>query len=72
MNFNMKNNWIKVEDSLPELYKVSDEWSTSTEVLCTDGENLYIAHYTVLLGEERWDGFSNYKNITHWQYVELP
>ena len=70
----MRNNWIKVEDKLPELLDITDQWGMSATVLA-----LVQGKYPVLaalnannnIGPIEWL-FSGRGDITHWQPIELP
>jgi len=72
----MKTNWIKVEDSLPELHYISDNWNMSMEVLVyTSKQCILIGYINIREGNKEWV-YNDYSHtmdaVTHWQPLEAP
>ena len=68
----MKNTWIKVEDALPMLHYIHDNWSISDPVLVVRCAYVITASYEIYNGNSRWTGQTLYHDVTHWQPLELP
>lgn len=67
----MKDKWIRVEDALPEMNRIDENWELSPTVLVTDGLNVFSSGYQVFHGEAGWRHIGRRK-VTHWMEIELP
>lgn len=69
------NNWVRVEDGLPELYDITAIWTMSEAVLVYSKEGYpMIAHlnYNKSVSDKPIWMYIGKDTVTHWMYIKPP